>query len=139
MVCTFIHMLNTRSRYTHRYFVQESSKQNKDNRTLTRKTHTQVHVDKTTVEQVRSQRKSPTVGAVPFPLQGETLMIIDFVVNNKHIPLLVRIGPACNTAHYNLNNWVAHYNLNNLGVTLQAHNYLVTRGGGGQIPTSLFE
>ena len=61
----------THSQYTHRYLGQDSSKPNKDNHTLTRKTHTQVHVDKTTVEQVRSQRKSPTVGAVPFPLNGD--------------------------------------------------------------------
>ena len=71
VVCTFIHMLNTHSQYTHRYLGQDSSKPNKENHILTRKTHTQVHVDKTTVEQVRSQRKSPTVGAVPFPLKGD--------------------------------------------------------------------
>ena len=71
------------------------------------------------------------LGQFLFRYKAMTQMIIDFVVNKKHIPLLVRNGPACNTAHYNLNNWVAHYNLNNLGVTLQAHNYLVTRGGGG--------
>ena len=145
MVCTFIHMLNTLSQYTHRYLVQDSSKPNKDNHTLTRKTHTQVHVDKTTVEQVRSQRKSPTVGAVPFPLQGDDTNDNRLCRQQEtYTPACTkwattRIGPACNTAHYNLNNWVAHYNLNNLGVTLQAHNYLVTRGGGGQISTSLFE
>ena len=88
-------MLNTHSQYTHRYLGQDSSKPNKENHILTRKTHTQVHVDKTTVEQVRSQRKSPTVGAVPFPLNGDdwnthahTQIKIDFVVNKKHILLV---------------------------------------------------
>ena len=71
---------------------QDFSKTNTDNHTITHKTHPQVHGHKTAMEQVRSQRKSPTVGAVPFPLQGDdsnthahTPIIIDFVVNKKHI------------------------------------------------------
>ena len=79
--------------YTHTgNWRQDFSKTNTDNHTSTHKTHPQVHGHKTTMEQVRSQHKSPTVGAVPFPLQGDdsnthahTPIIIDFVVNKKHI------------------------------------------------------
>ena len=79
---TDIHM-----HYTHTgNWRQDFSKTNTDNQTITQNTQPQVHGHKTAVAQVRSKRKSPTVGAVPFPLQGDDSNTqIDFVVNKKQI------------------------------------------------------
>ena len=95
--------------YTHTgNWRQDFSKTNTDNQTITQNTQPQVHGHKTAVAQVRSKRKSPTVGAVPFPLQGDDSSTqIDFVVNKKHIlnGLNVPSLTINNLAHNNLHGW----------------------------------